>query len=304
MPVYNGDRYLAESIASVLGQTYSDFEFIIVDDGSTDGSAAISQCFAGRDPRIRLLLLAQNVGKGTARNRGIALASGEYIAMLDCDDICLPDRLRRQVDFLNANPQIGLLGCTLWDRGSRSGAPHSLCGCPQEHALIAWNLFFGWSIAGPAIMVRRGLLVAVEGYEEGREICDDMELLSRLIVCTRFANLPDILMLYRRHSQADSIKKQSLQQAAVGDIIERMLHALWGEAPEATVERFMRVRYGEKNFRRAERKLLRVEMMRLIDSFVVAGWVEADERPLLTEAMESELQRTMPRRRHFWKRVL
>ena len=119
MPVYNDERYLAEAIASVLGQTYADFELIIVDDGSTDGSRAIIEEYALRDSRVVPILLPGNLGQSSARNRGIERAGGQYIAAMDGDDICLPDRLRRQVNFLDANPQVGVLGtnmCALWIR--------------------------------------------------------------------------------------------------------------------------------------------------------------------------------------------
>ena len=303
MPVYNGERFIAEAIASVLGQTYADFELIIVDDGSSDASARIAQEYAGRDTRIRFISTARNAGQGSARNRGIATASGEYLAMMDGDDICLPDRLRKQIDYLERNPQVGAIGCSMWAVDQDLAALFRFT-VPEEHALITWNLFFGWSIAGPAIMIRRELMVAANGYEEGRAICDDLELLSRLVGRTRLANLPDSLMLYRRHPHADSVKKKAIQRRELRVIMRRMLHKLWGEAPEATIERFLRVRSKRRDFRRAERNLLRAEMTRLIESFVDAGWVQADERPLLVEAMEDTLQRTMPRRRHFWRRLL
>lgn len=303
MPVYNGERFLPESMASVLGQTFADFEFIIVDDGSTDASVEIVREYERRDARVRQLQLPRNLGQASAINRGIEQASGDYVAMLDCDDICLPDRLRIQVNFLNAHPHIGVLGCTMWvvDEGLE---PLFCYTVPEDHARIVWNLFYGWSVAGASTMIRREILVSAGGYEGGRNLSNDMEMWSRLAGRARFANLPDISMFYRRHSQAKGTVNVEQRRAAVADIMRRMLTRLWGEAPEATVERFLRVRKGAKDFRRAERKLLRAEMTRLIDSFLEAGWVEADERPQLQSAMESELRRIRPRRRHFWKRLL
>ena len=303
MPVYNGERFLAESIASVLGQTYVDFEFIVVDDGSTDGSADILQEYADRDERIRPLLLSSNEGKGTARNRGIAAASGEYIATLDGDDICLPDRLRRQISYMRSNPDIGVLGCTLWSVGPDL-RPHGKITVPNVHSLIAWGLFFGPAAGHSSTLMRRDVLLAAGAYEAGRVICDDLELWSRMVEKTHFANLPDVLLLYRRHPEADSIKKRSLQQEAGTNIRKTMLKRLWGEAPPETVDRFLRLRNRRKDFSRTERKLLRAEMERLIESFVTAGWVDEDDRPTLTVAMEQTLLRIKPRRRHFWKYLL
>ena len=302
MPVYNGERYLAETIGSVLGQTYRDFEFIVVDDGSSDSSAHIVQKFTGRDTRIRFIPLSRNEGKGSARNHGIAAARGEYIAAMDADDISLPNRLSRQVSFLHANPDIGVLGCTLWsvDQDLR---PKGKIAVPKVHPLIAWGLFFSPAIGGATTMTRRALLMAHGTYEEGRVISDDLELWSRLIEKTRFANLPDVLYLYRRHPEADSVKKKTLQQDAGAQIRRKMLKRLWGDAPTETVERFLSVRNRQRDFSRTELKLLRAEMRCLIESLVTAGWVEADERPLLVEAMERTLETKRPRRRHFWKRL-
>ena len=104
MPVYNGEKYLAEAIESILTQTFADFEFVIVDDGSQDGSAAIIRDYAKRDERIRVIRHERNQGVTTARNSGIAASRGEFIAAMDHDDISLPQRLEKQVDFLQSHP--------------------------------------------------------------------------------------------------------------------------------------------------------------------------------------------------------
>ena len=302
MTVYNGERYLAEAIASVLGQTYADFELIIVDDGSTDGSRGIIEAYARRDPRIRLLPLADNQGMASARNRGIERARGQFIAFSDCDDICLPDRLRRQVKHLESNPDIGVLGCTMWavDHKLRPLAENT---APLEHALIAWGLHFNPILPGGSSMIRSELLVDNGGYEEGRLYADDLELWSRLIEKTRFASLPDILMLYRRHPQAAGIGSRKRQQAEGLAVRKRMLERLWGEAPEETVNRFVRVPRRETDFSHPERMLLRADLTRLADAIVRAGWVQEDERTLLATAIDGALQRTMSRRQR-WRDYL
>ena len=110
IPVYNTERYLAESIESILAQTFTDFELIIVDDGSSDRSPEIIREFERRDERIRVTRFAQNAGEWKARTAGLAAARGEYIAWQDSDDISLPERLERQARFLQANPEIGAVG--------------------------------------------------------------------------------------------------------------------------------------------------------------------------------------------------
>ena len=239
MPVYNGERYLAEAIASILGQTFADFEFIIVDDGSTDRSPEIVREYAQRDSRILSVFLEKNQGEASARNRGIERASGKYIAAMDSDDISLPDRLRLQLEFLNKNPTIGVLGGNVWviDQDYKFLGQSKL---PQEHPLIAWGLFFPPMISDASATVRRSILADVGGFEEGRRICDSSELWSRLFDKTQFANLHDIVRIYRRHPQALTIRQKDRHEEVRVDLLKRNLESLWGEAPDATVERLRR----------------------------------------------------------------
>ncbi|MCY3864790.1 MAG: glycosyltransferase family 2 protein, partial [Chloroflexi bacterium] len=110
MPVYNREIFVAEAIESILEQTFSDFEFVIVDDGSQDRSPEIIRQYERRDDRIRFLAFKQNKGKAAAKNFGIEAAQGQYIAGMDSDDVSLPQRLEKQVEFLRANPDIGVVG--------------------------------------------------------------------------------------------------------------------------------------------------------------------------------------------------
>ena len=144
MPVFNGEKFLVEAIESILSQTFTDFELIIVDDGSTDGSADIIRAYAEQDSRIRFVQLAENMGEAGARNAGIAVASGKYIAAMDCDDISLPERLRMQVEFLESTSPIdgvgsGVQACR---RGIES-APY----LPSSHVSSRLFYFPRWSAA-------------------------------------------------------------------------------------------------------------------------------------------------------------
>src|SRR6476661_6105481 len=120
MPVYNAGRYVAEAVESILGQTYADFEFLIVDDGSTDRSRAILERYAARDPRIRLVS-RPNTGYAAALNELLGLARGELVARMDADDVALPERLLRQVNYLRAHPEVVCVGTAvhLIDGGGR-----------------------------------------------------------------------------------------------------------------------------------------------------------------------------------------
>ena len=158
-------------------------------------------------------------------------------------------------------------------------------------------------ISDASVMVRRRILADVGGYEEGRRICDSVELWSRLFDKTQFANLPDIVRIYRRHPQALTIRQKVRHDEARLDLLKRNLESLWGEAPDATVERLRRAPLREKVERRADRKLHHADMDRLIESYVAAGWIEAKQRSMLRAAMEDRLRLIRPRRRHFWKHL-
>ena len=110
MPVYNREAFVSESVGSILDQTFEDFEFIIIDDGSTDRTVAIVQEHMQQDSRIRLVILPENVGIARATNRGINEAQGQYIALMDSDDVSIRTRLEHQVDYLDQHPDVDVLG--------------------------------------------------------------------------------------------------------------------------------------------------------------------------------------------------
>ena len=245
MPVFNREKYVAAAIESVLAQTLTDFEFIIVDDGSRDSSPAIIRAYAERDARVRCVLLEANGGVASARNRGLSHASGEFVAVMDSDDLCLPQRLEKQVAHLRRHPEIGLLGA-----GAQAvdGAltPLYAFNLPQCHALIVFQFFVGSFLVHPTVMMRRALLEAVGGYQPGRRSADEIELWTRLMWRTRFANLPESLLLYRRHATQNSTTRDAATAAQARLPRARLLKRLWGEAPQATLDRFERMRQDKK----------------------------------------------------------
>ena len=298
MPVYNGERYLAEAIESIRSQTYVDFEFIIVDDGSQDSSDEIINAHAESDDRICVISLEKNVGQSAAINAGIGASTGKYVTGMDCDDVSLPTRLQLQLTFLQANPRVGAVG-TQMQVVDDNMKPLFEYDVPEHHARILWNLFFGWSLAGATVMMRRELLVSLGGYDTSYRTAGDLDLWSRMAEITRFANLPGNLYVYRRHAAAIGVDQLARQRKEREWVVKRTLEMLWGDAPADTVDRFLRVRARETQFTRAERKLLQTDLLRLIDSFVAAGWVEASERPMLLEVMKQRLKETVPQRRRF-----
>jgi glycosyltransferase involved in cell wall biosynthesis len=199
MPVYNGRRYVREAVDSVLAQTFLNFEFIIVDDGSTDGTSELLQSYADRDPRIRLLSRG-HAGLGVALNEGLAVARATYIARMDADDISLPERFQRQVDFLQAHPDHVLAGCRciLIDPDG-----HPICEKREiefEHSKIeAMLLKMKWPVVHPAVMMRRDVVMKIGGYHPELVPNEDHDLFLRLSEVGKLANLDEVLLYYRQH---------------------------------------------------------------------------------------------------------
>lgn len=200
MSVYNGEKYLKEAIESILDQTFRDFEFIIVNDGSTDGTSDILAHYQQIDNRIRVYD-QENRGLVTSLNRGCQLAKGEYIARMDADDISLPERFAKQVEFLNAHSEVGVLG-TQMEQIDEKGKPFNAFHAPLDHEAIVWKMLFECSIAHPTVMMRKALLTEAGGYDPSYSHIEDTELWSRLIGVTRFANHPESLFLRRWHKQS------------------------------------------------------------------------------------------------------
>ncbi|MDO5012825.1 MAG: glycosyltransferase family 2 protein, partial [Pseudomonadota bacterium] len=153
MPAYNSEKYVAQAIESILNQTFTDFEFIIINDGSTDDTPKIVREYAARDPRIKFIDNAQNQGLIAVLNQGLDLCTGEYIARMDSDDISHPERFQLQVEYLDANPNVGVIGA--WARlfGARDGVYKYK---PVVRLLDA--LIYGANVAHPAAMIRTSVL--------------------------------------------------------------------------------------------------------------------------------------------------
>jgi glycosyltransferase involved in cell wall biosynthesis len=199
MPVYDGERFLAEAVESILGQSFGDFEFLIFDDGSTDGSLEILAAYARRDPRIRLELRAHR-GLIATLNEGIELARAGLIARMDADDVALPGRLARQVDYMRDHPECVALGsCVLIV--DPQGRPICEFGRATAHAEIdaAHLSGLGGMLAHPAAMLRRSALMALGGYRSGFDHAEDRDLFLRLAELGCLANLPEVLLHYRVH---------------------------------------------------------------------------------------------------------
>ena len=202
LPVYNGGAFLAQALDSVLAQTLRDFELIAIDDGSTDASGGILDRTAQADNRVTVVRQT-NAGIIAALNRGIALARGEFIARMDADDVCHPERLARQVAFLDARPEIAVVGCavTLIDE---AGKRIREVEYPETPEAVAAFLDTGAPLAHPTVMMRRAAVLAVAGYRDAYKHAEDYDLWLRMAERYRMANLPERLLLYRQHASKHS----------------------------------------------------------------------------------------------------
>jgi glycosyltransferase involved in cell wall biosynthesis len=217
MPVYNAERYLREAIESILGQTFRDFEFIIVDDGSTDRSSQILLEFASRDARIRILS-RPNTGIVGALNDGLALCTADLVARMDADDIALPERFAEQVRYMNDHPDCVLVGSRVL-LIDPDGAPIRQWVDELSHDQIDQShLARGWPVVHPTVMIRRHALNQLGGYREQYATLEDLDLFLRLAEIGQLANHPKVLLKYRQHFNS-ICHKRSHHQSGIRDAI-------------------------------------------------------------------------------------
>jgi len=209
MIVCNVERFLAQAIESILGQTFREFEFLIVDFGSTDNSKSIVSSFAAKDERIKLCEIP-NCGLAEARNAGCFLAQGKYIAMIDADDISLPERLRWQVEFMEQHQEVGLLGGAreVFDSKGRTLFTWS---DPTEDEEIRRQLAFRCSLSQTAILIRSEAFTFVGGYRVSLRQAEDYDLFLRISEHSQCANLKQVVAKFRLHAHQVSISKHREQ---------------------------------------------------------------------------------------------
>jgi len=237
MSVYNELPYLERAVRSILNQTYEDFEFIIVNDGSTDGSKKALEQYANSDDRIQLVH-QENRGLPASLNRGLEMARGRYIARMDADDISYPGRFEHQVQFLNANPQVGIVGTRI-EKMDSEGQVRWKWSPPTDPDTIAWRLFFDTCFCHPTIMARRSLLQELGGYAEWAEVGQDYELWTRAVLKTRLANLPSRLYKARRHAGSATVNDRRKQIETWSKAVAPLHRAVLGNSADDQMASFL-----------------------------------------------------------------
>lgn len=237
MPVFNGEAYLKESIESILKQTYTDFEFIIVNDGSTDDSLRIIKDYAKNDRRI-VLISRENKGLVASLNEGISQASSKYIARMDADDISHPDRIEKQLQFFKEN-SVDILGTCVEvfgdvDEKSRLFNEKKLnipFGADNAEELI---LTHWYCLAHPSIMMKREVFFTLNGYKNA--YAEDLELwLRALNNGFRIYKMPEKLLKYRLHEQSKTNRDNEKDYRGIRDAIRLKLDYILGENKKTTL---------------------------------------------------------------------
>ena len=214
LTVHNGQAHLQAALDSVLQQTWTDFEFLIIDDGSTDGTSAILATYAAADSRVRVLRNNANIGIPRSMNRLFGLAQGVYITRHDADDVSLPERLACQVDFLDAHPTVGFLATrvNILDQAGQPVAAEPFFNVGLTNSELQEQLLVGNCLCQGSVMFRASLLRQVGGYDENLEQSEDYDLWLRMAEASQLAKLDQPLYQYRYHSQ--SITRRRRHQTA------------------------------------------------------------------------------------------
>jgi glycosyltransferase involved in cell wall biosynthesis len=229
MAVYNGVPYLREAIDSILQQTFTDFEFVIVDDGSDDDTPIVLRSY--EDHRMVVIRNECRLTLPAALNRGLRAARAPLIARADADDISRPDRLQKQVEFMSAHPEVGVLSSAYQPLDEENEDDVPVMRLPLEDRQIQFQLLFVNRLSHPSIVFRRELVLSVGGYDERFWAAQDYDLWARLRSKTRFANLPDALVTVRvrpgsisrtRGQRGDGLS-MAVTQRLLSDYLKRQL---------------------------------------------------------------------------------
>ena len=208
MSVYNGEKYLQEAIDSILGQTFKDFEFLIINDGSTDKTGEILKSY--NDPRIKIINNEKNIGLTKSLNIGLRIAKGEYIARQDADDISMPERLEKEVEFLEQNRNVGLVGTDYLFINEKGKVIH-IVKCLNGSRELKAKLLEGNQFGHGSVMLRRECIDKVGVYREEFKFAQDYDFCLRIAEMYDVANISEPLYKWRIDSKSISVAKKALQ---------------------------------------------------------------------------------------------
>lgn len=225
---FNRANFIEKTLRSTSNQSLNDIEIIVIDDASTDDTLEVAKKAAQRDNRIKIIELDRNTGPSAARNEGIKIATGNYIAIVDADDLCMPNRLERQIQFLQTT---GIDLCGSWLEEFGKGIPR-ITRWPHTEEALRTSLLFQNSICHPTVMARREVFEKYR-YREEYRLAEDYDLFVRVMSEFRIANVPEVLLRYRRHAQ----QATQAQRAPMEAITQKIrIEALAANGVESTQE--------------------------------------------------------------------
>lgn len=251
MPVFNSGKYVSAAIRSILQQSFTDFELIIVEDGSTDESREIIASFD--DKRIKLLQNERNMGIVYSRNRGLEIASGTYYAPFDADDVALPGKFHKQISFLKRNPAFGIVGCRAYHIDGSGNRLPSRWRLPASPGQIPPILLFRNYFVHSAVVMRRSALPG-HGYISGYTWGEDYEMLTRIDLKWKMWNIPEYLVEYRitRESEIkNGLREISVCEAA---ILQNLYKKLEITLSDHQIELLLRLRESRPDFNHSQRQ--------------------------------------------------
>jgi len=284
MSVYNAERYVAETIESILTQTFTDFEFIVIDDGSSDRSPEILKAYAAKDQRIRFISRL-NKGLTPTMNEMLALAQGEFIAIIENDDIAFLDRFSRQLEFLRCHPEVVCVGGAqvLIDESGRLLTSLLLPEADVEIQKLA--LAGHCSICHPGAMIRRSAMIQVGGYDETMSMAHDLDLWLRLGEIGALANLKDAVIKYRLRTDSISGQNPIKQRKEAQAVCERAWKrrgieghfeavAPWRPDKDGASRHHFMLQYGWWAFGSGQRQTAMIYALRAIrvQPLAIKGW--------------------------------
>ncbi|NMB91475.1 glycosyltransferase [candidate division WWE3 bacterium] len=209
MPAYNAEKYISEAIESILNQTFKDFEFIILDDGSADITWEVINSYALKDSRIISVKNESNLGIVASRNKGLKISRGKYIIWADSDDISLPTRIEKQVGLMEKDVSIGICGSYIQSFYNGINKGIRKYSTSDEH--LRKNIFRYSPVAQPAAIIRKECFEKVGIYNTKYEVSQDLDMSFRIGEKYKFANVPEVLLRYREHSKSatySNVRKQ------------------------------------------------------------------------------------------------
>lgn len=275
MPVYNCALYINAAMDSILNQTFDDFEFLIIDDASTDSTVSIIKSY--NDPRIQFIEKPVNTGYTNSLNYGLSIAKGKYIARMDGDDISVPERFQKQYDFMEANPDVVLCGSSYQIIGTDKISKH-----PLVHEEIKVKLISGCYIAHPTVMFRKATFDYYDlQYDTNMEPAEDYDLWSRLVFLGKIANIKEVLLYYRVHSQQTSIVRSERQGKISREIRNRMLQKIIPELNFKFCPFDLEIQLDEKKFQVSKLQ----KIFKMIDYLIIKN----NEKIIFDQTLFSKL---------------